>query len=260
MPLFAAVLFACALHDCHSDAAGNAPAFEVASIKLCPPGTPEPPGEHDGTLQLTFPGGRFEADATTLEYLLEWAYDVQRPQHSASPSWIETDRYQIIAKSDADASDERMKQMVRTLLAERFHLKLHREPKEMTAFVLLQGKTAPQLSEPKEGEPRGIHIGPHMLPEQKTPSFQVTATRYSLTRLAATFVRHMGLDTVMLNQTGLDGDYDFTLNLATDEAHPNPLDPSVLIAGLKELGVTVKSQKATVDFLAIDGVERPTGN
>jgi uncharacterized protein (TIGR03435 family) len=253
-------IFALSLRHCHAQGASKGLSFDVASIKICPPGTPEPPGEHDGSLQLTFPGGRFEADATTLEYIMEWAYDIQRPQHSASPSWIGSDRYQIIGKAGTDVSDEQMKAMVRTLLAARFQLKLHPEKKEMSAFVMSVGKSSPKLLPAKDGEACSIQIRPRMLPEQKTPSFQVTATRYSLNRIASTFVRHMGLDTVLINQTGLNGEFDFTLDLQTDEAHPNPLDPGILMEGLRNLGLTVKSQKAMVDFLAIEGVERPSGN
>jgi len=246
--------------DCHAQGSSAQPTFEVASVKPCPPDTPEPPGEHDGTLQLTFPGGRFEADATTVEYLMEWAYDIQRPQHSADPSWIGADRFQIVAKAGGNASEDQLKQMARMLLADRFHLKVHHEPRELNAYVMSLGKTPPKLSPPHDGESCAIHIVPQRIANQTTPIFHIVATRYSLSRLAATFVRHMGTGTALVNQTGLDGDFDFGLDLTTDDSHPNPLDPGVLLAGLRDLGFTVKAQKTVVDFLVIDSLERPSGN
>ena len=255
----AVVLLALSLHDCHGDAATKNPAFEVASIKPCPPNTPEPPGEHEGTIQFVFPGGRFEADATTVEYLMEWAYDIQRSQHSDTPSWIGTDRFQIVAKAAGDASEEQTKLMARSLLADRFQLKLHHEQKEVNAFVISLGKTAPKLNPPKEGEACSVRIAPRPNTDHGTPGFQVTATRYSLTKLTATFARHLG-GVVLLNQTGLNDDFDFTLDLIPDETHPNPLDPSIIVSALREIGLSVKAQKTTVDFLTIDGVEKPSAN
>ena len=49
----------------------NPPTFEVAAIKLCEQGTLEPPGQSRGMVRYTYPGGRFDAKATTVEFLLE---------------------------------------------------------------------------------------------------------------------------------------------------------------------------------------------
>src|SRR5215475_12717335 len=109
-------LFGLALHDCHCQDLAKAPAFEVASITPCPPGTPAPPGEHAGMVQFTYPGGRFTARATTVKFLLEWAYDLLPAQHSSGPGWMSADRYDIIANAPGGATDEEMKLMARTLL------------------------------------------------------------------------------------------------------------------------------------------------
>src|SRR5580700_6228109 len=90
-----ATLLAVSLHHGHCQDLANAPAFEVASITPCKPGTPEPPGEHAGMVQFTYPGGRFNAKATTFKFLLEWAFGILPSQHSDGPSWIENDRYDI---------------------------------------------------------------------------------------------------------------------------------------------------------------------
>jgi uncharacterized protein (TIGR03435 family) len=248
-----ATLLAVSLSHAHGQVV--APAFEVESITPCKPGTPEPPGEHAGMVQFTYPGGRFKAGATTLKYLMEWAYNIQSAQHSPGPSWMETDRYDIVAKSAGNATDDQMKLLVRTLLAERFQLKFHHESKELSVLVMSAGKTAPKLFPPKDGEVHAIRVMPQMGTDQKILSYRVVATRFSLTQLTDTFARQLG--TVIVNQTGMDGDFDFTLDLTPDETRPNPLDPSLLISAMREqLGLTLKSQKASVDFLVIDNAER----
>ena len=93
-------LLALSFDHAHGQDTPKAPAFEVASITPCKPGTPEPPGEHAGMVQFTYPGGRFRASATTLTFLVEWAYDIQPFQHSNGPSWLGTDRYDIVAKAE----------------------------------------------------------------------------------------------------------------------------------------------------------------
>jgi len=233
----------------------KAPAFEVASITPCKPGTPAPPGEHAGMVQFTSPGGRFRASATTLVFLLEWAYGIQPSQHSGGPSWIDTDRYDVVAKAEGNPTDDQMKLMLQTLLTERFQLKLHHEIKELPVYVISVGKTAPKLFPPKEGEAHSLRVSPQMGPDQKVASYHVVATRFSLTQLTDTFARQLGR--VIVNKTGLDGDFDFTLDLTPDDSRLSPLDPSLLIDGMREqLGLTLKSQKEPVDFLVIDSAEK----
>ena len=60
-----------------------------------------------------------------------------------------------------------------------------------------------------------------------------------------------------MDQTGLIGDFNFTVDLTPDDNRPNPLDPSLLISAMREqLGLKLTSQKAAVDFLAIDSAEK----
>ncbi len=248
-------LVALSLDHGHCQDLAKAPAFEVASITPCKPGTPEPPLEHTGMAQFTSPGGRFRASATTLKFLLEWAYGIQPSQHSGGPSWIDTDRYDIVAKAEGDATDDQMKLMVQTLLADRFKLKLHHERKELPVYVISVGKTAPKLFPPKDGETHSLRFAQQRGPDQKIVSYRVLATRYTLTQLTDVFARQMG--SVIVNQTGLNGEYDFTMDLTPDESRPSPVDPSLLMTGLREqLGLTLKSQKAPVDFLVIDSAEK----
>jgi uncharacterized protein (TIGR03435 family) len=251
---FAAILGLSALPG-HCQDLANAPAFEVASVAPCKPGTPEPPGEHAGMVQFTFPGGRFVAKATTLKFLIEWAYGILPAQHSDGPSWIANDRYDIVAKAEGIATDAQMKRMAQTLLAERFQLKFHRETRDVPVVTVSVGKAAPKLSPPKEGETHSIHIEPQMGPDQKIASFHIVATRFTVAQLNEAFARQLGR--VIVDQTGLDGEFDFTIAMTPDEDHPNPLDPSIVLSAMRDqLGFTVKSQKAPVDYLVIESAEK----
>ncbi|MBZ5677228.1 MAG: TIGR03435 family protein [Acidobacteriia bacterium] len=250
----AAMLILSAMHG-HCQDLAKPLAFEVASITPCPPGTPAPPTEHAGIAEFTSPGGRFRASATTVKFLLEWAYGIQPSQHSDGPAWLGTDRYDIVAKAEGNASDPQIKRMVQTLLAERFQLKLHRESKELSAYVISVGKTAPKLFPPKDDETHALRVAPQMGPNQKPVSYRVIATRYTLTQLTDIFARQM--DSLVVNQTGLNGEFDFTLDLTPDEERPNPVDPTILMTAMREqLGLTMKSQKIPVDFLVIDSAEK----
>ena len=251
----AAALLAISFHSAQGQTPVDTPAFEVASITPCKPGTPEPPMEHAGIADFTAPGGHFTARATTLKFLLEWAYGIQPAQHAGGPSWLGVDRYDVVAKAAGNPSDDQMKQMVQTLLTERFQLRLHRERREISAYVLSRGKTEPRLSAPQPGETHGLRMAPHTGSDRSAVAFHVLATRYTLAQLADTFARQLG--GVIVNRTGLDGEYDFTLDLVPDETRPNPLDPALLLSALRDqLGLTVRNQKTPVDVLVIDGAEK----
>lgn len=249
-----ATLVALSLSPAYSQTAAKPLAFEVASITPCKSGTPEPPGEHAGMVQFVYPGGRFDAKATTVKYLLEWAYGTLPAQHSGGPSWMETDRYDITAKAPGKATEPEIKVMVQTLLADRFKLKLHVEKKEVPVLVVSVGKTAPKLFAPKEGETHAIRVMPQTDPDRKVVSYHVVATRFTLAQLNETFARQLGR--VIVDETGLQGDFDFTLDMTPDESRPNPLDPSIILTAMRDqLGLTVTAKKAPVDLLVIESLE-----
>jgi len=231
-PLAFVALFVSALNYGFGQEHTKVLAFEVASITPCKPGTPGPPMEHAGMVQFTYPGGLFRANATTLQYLTEWSYGIQPAQHSDGPAWMGSDRYDIVAKAEGNATDAEMKLMVQTLLAERFKLRFHREQKSVSAYVVTVGKTPTKLAPAKDGEAHAIRIMPQMGPDQKVQSFRVVGTRYALAQLFDVFARQ--LDTVIVDKTGLDGEYDFTLELSPDETRPNPLDAGILLSAMRE--------------------------
>ncbi len=205
--------------------------------------------EHAGIADFISPGGRFTARATTIEFLLEWAYGIQPAQHSGGPSWLTSERYDIIAKAEKPVSDDEIRLMVRTLLADRFRLKLHHERRELSAYSITVGKTAPRLFPPKDGETHGLHFS------QSGSAFHIAASRYTLAQLADIFARQLG--NVIVNNTGLDGEFDFSLDLAPDENRPNPMDASLLLSAMREqIGLAIGFQKTPVDFYVVDAAEK----
>jgi uncharacterized protein (TIGR03435 family) len=143
--------------------------------------------------------------------------------------------------------------MGRALVAVQEDRTIIHENKDAAIIELTLGKNPPKLYPPKDGEQHGIKIIPQNSENQKVP-FRVVATRISLEQLSATFARH--LDRVLVNHTGLKGDFDFSFDLVPDGTM-SPLDETLLVNALRDqLGLKVKLQKAPVDTLIIDRVER----
>ena len=232
------------------------PAFEVASVRLSQTGS----------------GGRREniqvgADTVTmrnvsLKSAIRWAYHLFQFQVSG-PDWIGYERFDIVAKAAAPAPEEQLRLMARTLLADRFHLALHRVTKEMTAYVLTIGKNGPKFKESTtEGE---FTVQPDkqrmILTVQRIQSDQFVDMLSGI------------LNAPVIDQTGLKGKYDIAIDGAKylDQlskrgeggASPDPMGPValIMIAIQDELGLKVESRKAPIDLLIIDHAEKvPTEN
>ncbi len=119
------------------------PEFEVASIKRNTSGSPN--------MDVSAPpGNRFNAENVPLRFLIRVAYDVKDFQIAGGPAWINSDRYDITAKSESDATFAQMRPMLQSLLADRFKLALHRELKELPVYDLVAAKSGLKLTASKE--------------------------------------------------------------------------------------------------------------
>src|SRR5882757_7659710 len=99
----------------------QSPAFEMASIKMYPAGTSVP------SAQQLSPSG-ITTRSMKLVHLIQFAYDIRKVN---APSWIYSERYDVVAQAAAPVPIAQLKLMFQTLLAERFKLKLHRETKDL---------------------------------------------------------------------------------------------------------------------------------
>jgi uncharacterized protein (TIGR03435 family) len=226
-------------------------AFEVASVRSADPRENKP-----GDIPVNSAGssGSFVMRNVPLLYLLEWAYDL-KDYEITGPDWIRSPQnsYDIVAKAPGPASGAAMKSMLQTLLAERFQMKLHREKKTLDVYALLPGKGAPKVTEPAPDEQTDL----------TGSTSHTTYTKQPISRLAYTLTHRM--DRPVIDLTGLNGLYDFTLDLSGLGVRNDPSEvsaaPSVFMSVQDNLGLRLQAQKATIDVLVVDHAEKiPTQN
>ena len=240
-------------------AADANPSFEVATIK------PSKPDEKGNAILVR--GGQFSTINTTLLSLVEFAYDLQANQIIGGASWMSTDKYDLVAKPDAPGapSDKQWKGMLQKLMADRFQLKFHRQNKEMSAYVLTVAKNGPKLTK-SDGDPNGL---PGLFFHQLGQLYVQNATMGDFTQLMQAVV----LDRPVVDQTGIQGRWNFVLKWTPDESQfggmgvkvPPPTNaadapPPLFTAIQEQIGLKLEARKAPVDVIVIDHVEQPSPN
>jgi uncharacterized protein (TIGR03435 family) len=233
-----------ALATCLLLAQDGAPlAFDVASVK--------PNQSADSGTHLGHVGGTLTVTNATLKYCILRAYEVADAQ-VVGPAWLDTERYDIIAKAAADATHDQHRLRLQTLLAERFKLALHRETREGSVYALVAGKGGPKI---KKDANAGAGEG-----DMASSRGHLTATGATMNHLAAFLSGpRAALGRVVINQTGLDGGYSFELDWSTEGTGSDR--PSLPTAIQEQLGLKLEARKAPVEMLVIDHVEKaPTEN
>ena len=247
-------------------AADANPTFEVATIKPSKPGTP-------GKL-FTVRGVEVLTVNTSLSDILSMSYDLHPKQIVNAPDWVDSDKYDVTGKPDVPGqpSGTQFKTMLQKLAADRFQLKFHREKRDMSAYVISVAKTGAKLS-PSAADPNSLpglfFQGPG----------RFTARNATLAEFAQV-MQGTALDRPVVDQSGLTGRYDFTLNWTPDEFQfpglrgpnggqlppPPPPPPGtteapdLFTAIQQQLGLKLDSMKAPVDVIVIDHVEKPSEN
>jgi uncharacterized protein (TIGR03435 family) len=220
------------------------PAFEVASIK------PSDPTADAGQM-IRDP--RIVALAhASLQNLLAQAYRIKNFQISG-PSWLDSERFDIVAKLPDGATQDQIPAMLQTLLRDRFRLALHQERRTMSAYVLLPRKGAAKLkaTNAEVGDIR-TSSGPTLL----RLSGKVTMAYF------AGLLSNM-LDRPVVNMTELVGVFDVDLEWSADDAAGREPDsaPSLSTVLQEKLGLSIESRKTAVDLYVIDRVDHiPTEN
>ena len=222
------------------------PSFEVASIKH------SDPDDHSSGFQTQ--GQRIYFENETVNRMIVYAYGVHAKQIVDAPSWFGSERFDIRGVADVEGvpNGAQQKEMLRKLLTERFHLQFKKRRRELPCYALTVAKGGPKMtaSESTQG-----------LPDQSGRNNGGRAswrlTNNSMEDLAK-FLQ-FELDRPVVNQTGLEGKYDFTLTWtkdiapATDENAP----PGFFTAIQEQAGLKVEPTKAEVDVLAITHAEQP---
>ena len=156
-------------------------------------------------------GRHFSTRNTTLRDLLMMAYQLDPRQITGAPPWVATDEYDLdaVAIDDTQLGLHR-EEMLRKLLADRFQLAFHREPREMPVYVLTLAKGGPKL---KAADPSGAagsgcqHLG-------------VCSFRNDPLAHFARWLQFAVLDRPVVDKTGLAGGFDFTLTWTTSPNSP----------------------------------------
>lgn len=221
--------------------------FEVAVIRpsLAAPGA--------GTSFNVFEGGRLRIANEPVKLLIRVAFQIQNAQIAGGPNWLDSDRYDIEATtgSPEKIKPNQMSPLIESLLADRFHLKYHREMRELAVLALVVARNGPKLKAQAEGEASAMNTkgGPG--------TSQLTGTAVSMDLLAGYVGNRLGR--IVLDKTGLSGGYDFTLEWTPDQA-PDSSAPSLVTALREQLGLRLESQKSPVQVLVIDSIDRPSEN
>ncbi len=257
------------------------PKFEVASIRpstRCDTGARSGGGSSPGRLTLT---------CQSVEGLIGGAYvRFANGQFSTQPrgisieggpAWTRSERYDIKAKPEGDASFEMMNgPMLQALLEDRFKLKIHRETREVPVYALVVAKGGHKLQPFKEGSCTPIDINKftpppdsnncHARGTKKGSNQEVNAQGMRVDDFSRIFLNG-ALDRPVIDKTGITGRFDFHLEYAPDEATPflpaapDPAGgPSIFTALQEQLGLKLEPAKGPGEFRVIDSVERPSEN
>ncbi|HEY3825406.1 MAG TPA: TIGR03435 family protein, partial [Bryobacteraceae bacterium] len=234
-----------------SAAAEQSPTFEVASVKAHKPAVAE--GRTGGRID-SVPGSLTIRNAS-MGSCIKWAWQVQDYQISG-PSWLNDERYDIVAKAASPVRTDELRQMLRTLLAGRFQLQVHRETKELPVYTLVTAQSGPKLhkAEPDSNTDMRGENGSFVFRGTSMPQFAEDLSTLSQ------------VDRPVLDRTGIPGTFDFSLKFgdSNDEMKRALVagdGPSLFTIIQEQLGLKLDAQKGPVEMLVIDHVERiPTEN
>jgi uncharacterized protein (TIGR03435 family) len=282
---FCALLVPFSHSGAQSPAAGTAkPSFDVISIKVNKSGG----GRHSFSPNL--PGGRMRAVNISLAGFLTVAYQIPANRIIGAPNWFASEYFDVEATSEADNSGDENRLRLKTLLADRFKLVIHRETRQLPIYALVfvkPGKLGPELhlSDGNCGsftatdlsKPSAASSGPSTPASLNcgdvSSSANAVKIRYlgrsiSMDKLLETlagFPEDPNVDRPIVDRTGLTGMIDFTLELARPQlgqsgTPPDESLPSFATALQEQLGLKLESQTGPVDVLVIDHVEQPSEN
>src|SRR6185312_8900923 len=185
---------------------------------------------------------------------------------TGGPDWLNFDRFDVVARAPRGTSPENLRLMLQSLLPERFQLAVHRDKRPFQGYVLKAGPK-PLLKRPSEDFPAGCQY--RGVPQSKEPgaAYDRSITCHSSTMAElATQLPGLASDYIantLTDMTGIEGTWDFVLRW-TPLGQPGAADAntiSLFDALDKQLGLTVETQKLSMDVMVVDRVnERPADN
>jgi uncharacterized protein (TIGR03435 family) len=245
------------------------PAFEVSTVK---------PNKTGGSgSDADFRDGRFRASNISLKNLLQYrAYGIPASRIFGGPKWIDSERFDIEAKTDGAVVDWlgtlgrdqrrlQMQAMFQQLLADRFKLAVHWEKRDLPVYAMVVAKQGPILHPSKE--PDGSF-------GTSANNGDFTAHNITAAQLADALTQELSreLGRVVIDTTGIQGEYDVSLKWVPDSGAalmsggtagsplPPNSGPSIFTAFQEQLGLKLRSAKAPVQVLVVDHAEMPSEN
>jgi uncharacterized protein (TIGR03435 family) len=258
--------------------------FDVATVK------PTDPTFQGMNLQIQ-PGGRVNLRGVTLKFLIEQAWDLSDEMLAGDPKWLGADRFDIVAKANVPGPEmdvDDLWPMLKALMKERFKLAVHTEERPVEAYALISKK--PKLKKSDADSRTKYKEGPATEgrdPRDKNPILGRLVTCQNMTM--AQFAEKLKsiapgyIHSPVLDATGLEGGYDFTLSFSPagltrnlgggggrggaqpapppgGDAAPSASDPNGAItlfeAIEQQLGLKLEARKRPVPVLVIDHVEQ----
>ncbi len=262
----------------------SGPEFEVASVKATA-ATVREASEAGRAIGLRVNGTRVEIASGSLTYLIAIACRVERNRVSG-PDWMVSQRFDIQAKIPEGASQEQVPEMLQALLAERFNLRFHREPRQLDVYSLLVGIEGPKMKEAsadgKSAQPTTAGPGKRVRLIVMQNDFGGANTvsvlngyrtvfegeRVTMHDLGSALQRY--LDKPLVDKTGLRGEYEIALEVPRRGIRAGGLgDPGVaspdsissepdvsIFSTIKSLGLRLEQQKTTFDYIVVDHLEK----
>jgi uncharacterized protein (TIGR03435 family) len=231
------------------------PEFEVADVKVSN-------GMRDAGKIQFLPGGRIDLPNVTVKSLILVAYDLQEDTITGGPGWIDSDHFDIVAKAPPDTPRDKIRLMLRALLAERFKLAIHREDKPMPVYAMVVGKDGPKLQKAAGGPSQCSWNNPG------SGLIQRQCHNMTMEELAASMPRWgmaNRIDLPVVDLTGIKGAYDFQLEWsvpaggdASKGDAPVAGEPggSTIFDALGQIGLKLEQRKRPMSVVVIDRVER----
>jgi len=281
----ATLLLLCAAWPAFSQTADAPPKFEAADIRVSP--KMQFPFVRTGPVR----GGRYEVKQATIVDLVHLAYDIDADKVLGGPSWLEMDRFDVIAKVPPGTTPDDQRLMLQSLLADRFKLTIHKETKPLPTYALVAGKKPqlkpaegtedsgckPQSSGEGPGEMRIMVGGAVMGGASGTTqtlilgpggTIQYACRNMTMEAFAAGLPRMMGSQlgpNPIVEDTGLKGRWNFDVRWSIGMFGPMGMNQgdriSVAEAMEKQLGLKLEERQVPTPVMVVDSVnEKPSEN
>jgi len=235
-------------------AQSSRPQFEVASIK--------PSSADSGAAGINRSVGQFATSNLSLPFLIRWAYDLDEDRLIGVPKGLDTAKFDIVAKIPQDEKLIRgtLQLMMQNLLADRFHLTVHSETRELSSYALMTDNAGPKVHFVDASQPVGMN------PFNITDRGRLVGTRVTAEMLAKVLADQ--LKRPVHDLTGISMPFDFVLewmpDTITDQDEvvgASSARATIFTALREELGFRLNSRKSAVEVIVIDHVEKvPSDN